>query len=342
MSTDRPAPTTYVGIDSAAATLAVVVRAAPGAAPPARPYANAADGGRQLQATLIAQGARPAATRLVMEAPGASRQGLAAALVAGGWAMSVVSPASARAYAKATGRRAKTDAGAAAMLAAYGRARQPARWPPAPADVQVLQGLLRQRDDLGALQTETRNRRHARGRLPAAPPAVGTPRAAGLAGLAQQTLALEAAIRRHAASAASVAADIARLQTIVGVGLLTAAVVVAEARPRRARATPAQVVAYAGLDPAPREAGPSVRGGTHISKAGNARLRQAVSLAAGSAVRFNPPLRAVDERLVARGKPKKLALVAAARKLVVLMVSLLHNGRDFDPTWAATHPPRRP
>jgi transposase len=117
--------------------------------------------------------------------------------------------------------------------------------------------------------------------------------------------------------------------------------VVVETRPRRARATPAQVVAYAGLDPAPHESGTSVRGAGRISKTGNARLRRALYMAAVSAVRCNPPLRAFYERLLARGKRKKVALVAAARKLLVLMVTLLTHGRDFDPHWAATHP-RRP
>jgi transposase len=246
-----------------------------------------------------------------------------------------------RHYAQARLRRAKTDAVDAATLAAYGRDLQPAPWAPAPADVQTLQLLIRQRDDLVALQTETRNRQHALDALPAVPESVRTPLATVLGVLREQVAALDAAIRQQAAAAATIAEDLARLQTVIGVGLLTAAVVVVETRPLRAGATPAQVVAYAGLDPAPRESGSSVRGAGHISKTGNARLRQAVYMAAVSAVRYNPPLRAFYERLLRRGKPKKVALVAAARKLLVLLVTLLQHGRDFDPDWAAKHP-RRP
>jgi transposase len=342
MSTDRPAPTAYVGVDIAAATLAVVVSAAPGAAPPARTFANTPAGWQALHVALLADGAAPATTLLVMEATGSYWVGVATALTAAGWAVSVVSPASARHYAQARLRRAKTDAVDAAALAGYGRDLTPAIWAPAPADVQALQLLIRQRDDLVALRTETRNRQHALGALPAAPAAVRAPLDAVLAVLAEQIAALDEAIRHHAATAATIAADLARLQTIVGVGLVTAAVVIAETRPLRDRATPAQVVAYAGLDPAPRESGASVRGAGHISKAGNARLRQAVYMAAVSAARYNPPLRAFYLRLVARGKPKKVALVAVARKLLALMVTLLRRGRDFDPAWAAAHPRRRP
>jgi transposase len=203
--------------------------------------------------------------------------------------------------------------------------------------VQALQLLLRQRDDLVALQTQTRNRRHALAQLPDVPAEAPAPVAALLAVLAAQIRQLEQAIRARAEAAGDIARDIARLQTIAGVGLLTAAIVVAETRPLRHGATRAQVVAYAGLDPAPRESGASVRGAGHISKTGNARLRQAVYMAAVSAVRFNPVFKAAYTRLLARGKPKKVALVAVARKLLALMVTLLTHGRDFDPRWAATH-----
>jgi transposase len=329
-----PAPATYVGVDIAAATLAVAIGPAPALA-----FPNTPPGWQRLQDALAARGARPEATRVVMEATGAYWQGLATALVAAGWGVSVVSPASARHYAQARLRRAKTDAVDAAVLAAYGRDLAPAPWAPAPDAVQALQVLIRQRDDLVALQTETRNRRHALGRLPAVPAAAQAPLTAVLGVLGEQIAALDEAIRQHAATAA-VADDIARLQTIVGVGLLTAAVFVAEARLVGAGATPEQVVAYAGLDPAPRASGSSVRGAGHISKAGNARLRQAVYMAAVSAARHNPPLRAFYARLVARGKPKKLALVAVARKLLALMVTLLRRGRDFDPAWEANRRPR--
>jgi transposase len=331
------APTTYVGIDVAAKTLAVAL----GVGSTPRPFANTAAGWQQLCAALAEQGAAPGATLLVMEATGAYWQGAATALVAAGWAVSVVSPGSARHYARARLRRAKTDAVDAAVLATYGRDLRPAPWSPAPGDVQTLQLLIRQRDDLVALQTETRNRQHALDQVPAVPEAVRAPLAAVLTVLREQIAGLDAAIRRQAEAAATVATDIARLQTIAGVGPLTAAVVVVETRPRRARATPAQVVAYAGLDPAPHESGTSVRGAGRISKTGNARLRRALYMAAVSAVRCNPPLRAFYERLLARGKRKKVALVAAARKLLALMVTLLTHGRDFDPHWAATHP-RRP
>ena len=340
MHESTTAPATYVGIDVAAGTLAVVISHEQQPPTPVSTVGNSAAGWRALDALLRAHGAAPAAAHLVLEATGAYWQGAATALHAAGWAVSVVAPSSVRHYAQARLRRAKTDAVHAAVLAQYGRDLQPAPWAPPPAEVQALQLLIRQRDDLVAMRPQTANRQHALARLPAVPAAAREPLVALLATLAEQVARLDAAIRRRAEAAGTIARDIARLQTITGVGLLTAAVVVAETRTLGRGVTPAQGVAHAGLDPAPRASGSSVRGARHISKTGSARLRQAVYMAAVSAVRYNPPLRAFYERLLRRGKPKKVALVAAARKLLALMLTLLIHERDFDPTWAARHPGR--
>ena len=324
-----------MGAAIAAATLAVVIWPAPAAAAPALSFPNTPPGWQHRQAALAAQRVHPATAQVVMEATGASWHGLATTLVAAGWPGSVVAPASARHDAPAPLRRAKTAAVDAAVRAAYGRDLRPARWVPAPAAVQALQVLIRQRDDLVTRQTETRTRRHALSRLPTVPTAAQAPLTAVLAGRHEQIAALDEAIRRHAAPAAAVANDSARLQTIVGVGLLTAAGVVAAAPRIGAGATPAPVVACAGLDPARREAGRSVRGAGHSSTTGNARLRPAVYRAAVRAARSNPVRRAFYARLVARGTPKKVARVAGARTLLVLMVTLLRRERDFDPQWEA-------
>jgi transposase len=187
------------------------------------------------------------------------------------------------------------------------------------------------------MRTQTRNRQHALAQLPQASAAITAPLQAVAQVVEEQLAVVERAIRAQTAASATLAAEIARLTTITGVGMLTAAVVLAETRPLRGSATPEEIVAFAGLDPAPQESGTSVRGARHISKTGNARVRQAVYMAALAAARFNPVLKPFYERLLARGKGKKVALVAVARKLLVLMVTLLIHERDFDPTWATRH-----
>lgn len=325
--------TTVVGVDIAARSLAVAIAHAD--APPAAALAltNDAAGWQALIAALTARGSLPAATLVVMEATGAYWQGLATALHRAGWGVSVVSPASVRDHARSRHRRAKTDALDAALLVDYARRQSPARWSPPPADIAALQLLLRQRDDLVAMRTQTRNRQHALAQLPGLSAEVAAPLGAVARVIDEQIAALDAAIKQRAAATVSLAQEVARLQTIAGVGLLTAAVVLTEIQPVRGNMTARQVVAYAGLDPAPRESGTSVRGAGHVSKAGNARLRRAVYMAAVTAARCNPVFKRFYAGLLARGKRKRVALVAVARKVLVVMVTLLIHERDFDPDW---------
>lgn len=325
---------TLVGIDIAARSLAVAIAHDDAPPAPALTLTNDAAGWQHLIALLRAAGGTPATTRLVMEATGAYWQGLATTLHSAGWTVSVVPPSSVRDHARARHRRAKTDALDAALLVDYARRQQPAAWTPPPAEITALHLLLRERDDLVAMRTQTRNRLHALAQLPALPADVAAPLTAVLRVIEQQITVLDLAIKQRAAATVTLATQVTRLQTIAGVGLLTAAVVLTEIQPVRSNMTARQVVAYAGLDPAPKESGTSVRGGGHVSKTGNARLRQAVYMAALTACRYNPVLRTFYERLRASGKKPRVALVAVARKLLVVMVTLLIHERDFDPDWA--------
>lgn len=286
---------------------------------------NDPDGWRALLTVLTAHGSTPAETLVIMEATGSYWQGLAMALHTAGWGISVVPPASVRDHARARFRRAKTDALDAALLVDYARRQQPARWRPPPPEIAALQLLLRQRDDLVAMRTQTRNRQHALAQWPTVPVEAQQPLVALARVLAEQIAALDAAIKQRAAATVTLATEMARLQTITGVGMLTAAVVLTETRPLRGNVPPRQVVAFAGLDPAPHESGTSVRGARHMSKTSNARLRQAVYMAALAASRYNPMLRTFSQRLRAHGKKPRVALVAVARKLLALNGDAAHS-----------------
>jgi transposase len=97
--------------------------------------------------------------------------------------------------------------------------------------------------------------------------------------------------------------------------------------------TATAAAAYAGLVPMVRESGRSVRGRPQIGHAGNKRLRTALYLATFNATRFNPVIREFYERLRARGKPKKVARCAAARKLLQIAWAVVTTGIPFDPTY---------
>lgn len=108
------------------------------------------------------------------------------------------------------------------------------------------------------------------------------------------------------------------LQSIPGVGWLTAAWVLVLTMNFALCPTPEAAVAYAGLVPLQRESGTSVRGRPRIGHGGNAQLRTVLYLATLSAARHNPVIAPFYARLRAAGKPMKVARCAAARKLLQL------------------------
>jgi transposase len=223
----------------------------------------------------------------------------------------------------------------AAVLAQCGRDLRPACWPPPPAEVQQRQRLLRQRDDLVARRVQTTNRRHALAQWPDLPADLADPLRAVLATRAEQTAQLEGRIQARAAAIGARAADVQRRDAVKGVGWLTATLVLAAPWVPGPPAPPPQAAAHAGLAPAPRQSGPAVRGTGGISKAGSARPRPALSMAARRASPHHPTLAPFYQRLLGRGKLKQVALVAVARKLLVLLVALARHQRTFDPAWQA-------
>ncbi len=94
-----------------------------------------------------------------------------------------------------------------------------------------------------------------------------------------------------------------------------------------------QLAAYLGLVPVERQSGTSLLGRARLSKAGPARIRAVLYMAAIVATRCNPHVRAVYERLLARGKSKMSALGAAMRKLVHLCFGVIKTQRPYEPNY---------
>jgi transposase len=124
------------------------------------------------------------------------------------------------------------------------------------------------------------------------------------------------------------------LVTIPGIGPQTAARVLAEAGDLSTFRNADALASYAGLVPSLRHSGKQSSMRASLSPLGNANLRRGLYMPTLTAVRKNPWLRAFYERLVANGKPKKVALVAAARKLLHAIYSVVKHRRPFVPQLA--------
>src|SRR5262249_39152522 len=148
------------------------------------------------------------------------------------------------------------------------------------------------RDSLIHLRTQVLNQHHALLHEQVVVDAVVQRQQALIADLTTQIQAVERELTVLISSDDAWAASIVRLQSIPGVGLVTATWLVVATANFTACATVEAATAYLGLAPHPWQSGSSVRGKPHIGHSGNARVRQALYMAAVSAVRCNPLLRA--------------------------------------------------
>jgi transposase len=285
--------------------------------------ANDADGIDQVVRALAARPPR----LVVLEATGGHETALAAALAVAGLAVAVVNPRQVRDFARATGQRAKTDALDARVLALFAeRVRPPVR-PLADAATQELASLLARRRQLIEIRTAEENRRPtlAAGLLP------GLEEHLGL--LNRQIAALdddlEAAIRRSPVWRAKER----RLRSVPGIGPVVARTLLAEL-PELGTLDRQEVVALAGL--APRNADSGRRRGPRRIGGGRAPVRAALYMAAVAAIRCNPVIRALYQRLHEQGgKPKKVALVACMRKLLTTANAMVRDGALWCPPVAS-------
>jgi transposase len=255
---------------------------------------------------------------------------VAVTLHAAGYSVSVVNPAKVHNYAKSLPRRGTTDHLAAQLLAQFAAERRPERWTPPPAIYHELRQRLMARDGLLEMRKQAKNQLHALLQWPVVVPAVQQQVEGVIASLDEQIRVLDAAIAEVLATGAW-AASALRLQSIPGIGTLTAAWILVTTVHFALCPTAEAAVGYAGLNPLEGTSGTSVQRRPALGHGGNRRLRTALYLAAVSATQHNPLIKAFYTRLRAAGKPAKVARCAAARKLLCIAWAVVTKEQVFDP-----------
>jgi transposase len=257
---------------------------------------------------------------IVLEATGGYEMAAVRALQGAGLSVAVVNPRQARDFARASGRLAKTDALDARALASFGAALRPTPLPPIDASQAAIGELVTRRRQLIDMLVAERNRReHA------------SPLTRGwiedhilvLKGqLAQTDAALDLAVEsnpelRHRHQL---------LTSVKGVGALTAAILLAEL-PELGSIDHKQIAALVGVAPINHDSGQH-RGQRHIG-GGRQSVRCALYMATLVGVRFNPTLQAFYRRLRLAGKRPKVALVAAMRKLIIILNAIVRDDKPW-------------
>lgn len=261
-----------------------------------------------------------------MEATGVYGEALAGFLVEAGLRVSVVNPAQIKAFAASELSRTKTDRADAALIARFCRAMTPPPWQPLPPEVRALKALLLRLEALQAMQQQERNRLEVADAVvrPSLETVVDT--------LQTQIKAIKVQIRRHIDEHPQLRDKRELLKAIPGIGPASIPLVLAYFGAVIERfADVRALVAYLGLNPCQHESGSSVRHPARISHMGPALLRKGLFLPTVVACHHNPLIQAFYERLRAAGKPGKVAVIAAMRKLVHIIYGVLKSGKPFDP-----------
>jgi transposase len=259
---------------------------------------------------------------VVLEASGGLEVHIASSLVTAGVPVAVINPRQVRDFAKALGRLAKTDVLDAQVLAMFADMVRPTPRPLPDDQTRILSGLLARRRDLVAMLVAEKNR------LPRATPMACRSIQAHISWLKQELKDLDQDLGDTLRQSPIWREKEDLLRSVPGVGKVLSITLLAEL-PELGSLGRHQIAALVGVAPMNRDSG-TLRGKRTVW-GGRAPVRAALYMATLVATRFNPVIRTFYLRLCAAGKPKKLALTACMRKLLVILNAMINHRCPWSP-----------
>lgn len=259
---------------------------------------------------------------VAVEATGGFETVVAASLAAASLPVVVVNPAQVRAFAQALGKRAKTDPIDAAVIARFVEATNPEVRPLPDEETRMLSDLVtRRRQIIQMIVAEKQREKRAARRMKKSIARL-------LKALQKELTEIDADIDDAVRGSPAWREKEDLLASVKGVGPAIARTIIAEL-PELGTLDRRQVAALVGLAPFTRQSG-QWRGRSFIG-GGRATVRSAIFMGAMVAARWNPQLKAFHQRLVAAGKPKMVAIIAVARKLLTILNAIIRDGRPWQP-----------
>ena len=258
---------------------------------------------------------------VVLEATGGFELTVAAALAGAGLPLAVVNPRQIRDFARATGRLAKTDTLDAQIIALFAERIRPEPRPVADAEAQALAELVaRRRQVVEMIGMESNRRRQARS------PRVQRTIEATLKTLQLQLAELDTEIDDTVRGSPVWRAADELLTSVPGIGDVTARTLIAEL-PELGHLDRRRIAALVGVAPINRDSG-QMRGHRAIA-GGRTSGRNVLFMATLTAIRWNPVLKAHYDQLIARGRPKKIAIVACIRRLLGILNAIIRTASPW-------------
>jgi transposase len=263
-----------------------------------------------------------AATRVVLEATGKLERLAVSELAGAGLTVVVVNPGQVRHYAKARGKRAKTDPIDARLIAEFARDLKPESHPLPDAETQALAALCQRRNQLLEMQQMENNR------LERSERATRDSIKALLRSLKRELEHLEEEIDRRIKKSPIWQAKSELLASMKGIGAISCSALLAWL-PELGQFSRQKICALVGVAPYDDDSG-EWHGRRHIA-GGRAAVRRVLYMATLSAVRYNPDLNVYYQRLLDRGVAPKSALIAALRKMLTILNAMVRDNAKWRP-----------
>jgi transposase len=293
-------------------------------------FANAEKGMEALVLWVKKQTDHRIAVRFVMEATGVYHEGLAYFLEEKGHEVSIVLPNKISNYMRTLEVRTITDKTASQAIATFGLERKLDNWKRPKEIYRKLRQLTRERDQLVQERTIVKNQLHAE-QTEAYPNKSSVKRIKDrITMLNKQEKEIRGEVTALIAQDEEIKKIVVIICSLPGIGLLTAAIVLAETNGFDLIRNKRQLASYAGFDVKEKQSGTSVRGKPRISKRGNKYLRKAMHLPALAATRHNERFKAIFARLVSKHGIKMKAAVAIQRRLLEMIYTLYKTNKLFD------------
>ena len=312
-------PGVFVGIDVAQAELVIALRPTGESWTVGNDEPGIAALRRRLQPLTV--------TLIVLEATGGYERAVVAALATAGLPLVVANPRHVRDFARGTGQLAKTDLVDAQILALFAERVHPTPRLLPDAATRALEALVARRRQLLDMLTAERNR------LAHADPPIARDLRRHIQWLEHRLGDLDDDLDQQIQRSPVWRTKDDLLQSAPGVGPVLSRTLVA-ALPELGRLTHKQIAALVGVAPLARDSG--TRRGRRRVWGGRAPVRAVLYMGALTAARHNPIIRAFYQRLVAAGKPKKVALTACMHKLLTILNAMVKSNTVWRPILAQT------
>jgi transposase len=264
----------------------------------------------------------------VMENTGSYHQQLATFLLSKEIRVSVVNALVVKRFIQMKLQRNKTDKSDAKMIALYGSSQPLAIWQPDPEYIDCCKMLQSSIRTYFKQQTALSNKLHSL-------KSKGSEYKVLINSLQRQKKAIQLEIKKLEEALEALIKEnesemLTHITSIPGIGRKTAIFLIVSSNGFKNFESASQLKSFYGLAPTERVSGSSVKGVSRISKSGNGLIRNHLFMCSFTASNCNPACKALYQRIVAKGKSKKLALIAVCNKLVVQAFSIAKSGLPYD------------